>query len=414
VLFLVNTTHILPSAEQSLALFTDNLYKIIVNSRFSTVWTSRSCAGALMITLLVLAACGRNDVQVYRVSKDQPDSQQTPQTNPSGMPPGHPDTAGQPAKLKWTLPAGWEEVVPGEMRVASFKIKGDGGKQADVSVVPLPGMAGGDLANVNRWRGQVGLSPVSEEEMGKLAEPIEIGGQKANLFDQAGQSGGSGEQSRILAAVLHQDDIAWFFKMTGDDAVVAQQKPAFVSFLKSLSFAAPAATPVAQDALPASHPPIDPGLLSAPALAATTSAEGKPAWQVPAGWQEVPAGQFLVAKFTIPGSATEPTAVNVSMSAGQGGGVSGNINRWRGQLGLGQLSDAEIDKLVAAVDTAAGKAMFVDMVGTDARSGQKARMLGAIVPQSNQTWFYKLMGDEQVVGREKDAFSKFVQTAKYP
>jgi len=31
----------------------------------------------------------------------------------------------------------------------------------------------------------------------------------------------------------------------------------------------------------------------------------------------------------------------------------------------------------------------------------------------DQTWFYKLMGDEKIVAREKDAFTKFVQTARY-
>jgi hypothetical protein len=56
--------------------------------------------------------------------------------------------------------------------------------------------------------------------------------------------------------------------------------------------------------------------------------------------------------------------------------------------------------------------MFIDMTGTDA-NGQKARLIGAIVPQASQTWFYKLMGSEQVVDREKDAFAKFVQTATY-
>ena len=35
-----------------------------------------------------------------------------------------------------------------------------------------------------------------------------------------------------------RDDVAWFFKMTGDDALVAEQKPAFVEFLKSVSFPA--------------------------------------------------------------------------------------------------------------------------------------------------------------------------------
>jgi hypothetical protein len=55
----------------------------------------------------------------------------------------------------------------------------------------------------------------------------------------------------------------------------------------------------------------------------------------------------------------------------------------------------------------------VDFAGTSPQSGQKARLVGAILRQPNQTWFYKLMGDEQVVGREREAFVKFVQTVRY-
>ena len=57
--------------------------------------------------------------------------------------------------------------------------------------------------------------------------------------------------------------------------------------------------------------------------------------------------------------------------------------------------------------------MLVDMSGTDARTGQKLRLVGAIVPQASQTWFYKLMGSTAVVEAQKNAFTKFVQTAKY-
>ena len=121
-----------------------------------------------------------------------------------------------------------------------------------------------------------------------------------------------------------------------------------------------------------------------------------------------------MAKFTISGPDDSQAAVNVSMSAGDGGGLGSNINRWRGQLGLSPLSEDELNKLVTPVDTAAGKAMLVDMAGNDARTSQKARLVGAIVPQGNRTWFYKLMGNDQVVANQKDAFSKFIQTAKYP
>ena len=131
-------------------------------------------------------------------------------------------------------------MAPDEMRVASFRIKGQGTKQADVSVIPLPGMAGGDINNVNRWRSQVGLAPVTQEQLAKLVEEVEIAGSKTSLYDQAGVNPAEGEKSRILGTILHRDETAWFFKMTGDDELVAQQKPAFVDFLKSVRFAAAA------------------------------------------------------------------------------------------------------------------------------------------------------------------------------
>ncbi len=381
-----------------------------MNSWFLNHKSVSKCGGIAL--LLALAGCGRNDVEVYRVGKEQPQSQPPQAANAAAMPPGHPDVSGQPAGLKWTLPAGWEEVPPGQMRVASFRIKGDAGKQADVSVVPLPGAAGGTLANVNRWRSQVGLGPVGDAELANLAQKVEIAGKPGELYEQAGQAQGSGEPTRILAAISTRDDVAWFFKVTGDDQLVAQQKPAFVDFLKSLSFTAPAAA-AAQAGLPPAHPAIDTTMLSAQTTDSSAAVQGKPTWQVPSGWQEVPGGQFLIAKFTISGSDGAQAAVNVSMSAGDGGGLAANVNRWRGQLGLGQLSTDELNKLLAPIDTTAGKAMLVDMTGTDARTSQKARLVGAIVPQGGQTWFYKLMGNEQVVGREKDAFSKFVQGVKY-
>ncbi len=360
----------------------------------------------VLVCTVALTGCGQDKIQVYRVAKEEaPDSQA------AALPPGHPNVgASETPSLKWTLPAGWEETTPGEMRLASFRIKGEGGKQADVGIFPLPGMAGRDIDNVNRWRSQVGLGTISEEEMAKAAEAVEVAGQKAQLFDLAGQNPSSGDKARILAVVQRRGDTSWFFKMNGDDDLVAKQKPAFVQFLKSVSFTAPAAA--AQ--LPPSHPPIDASMLAGQGAPAASSGQPKPQWQVPAGWQEVPGGQFLVAKLSVSGGENAQAAVNVSLSAGEGGGVAMNVNRWRGQLGLAPLADAELKTALTSVDTAGGKAMFVDMSGTDGRTGQKARLVAAIVSQSGQTWFYKLMGNEQVVAQQKDAFTKFVQTAQYP
>jgi len=142
----------------------------------------------------------------------------------------------EPSPISWQTPAGWEEQSPGELRLASFKVKGHIIKQADVSIISLLGNGGGDLNNVNRWRSQVGLPPVKEEELSKLAEEVEIAGTKAPMYDQAGENPATGDKSRILVVVLHREDTAWFFRVTGDDELVSEQKAQFVAFLKSLKF----------------------------------------------------------------------------------------------------------------------------------------------------------------------------------
>ena len=372
--------------------------------------------GWLLCVAVALGGCGRGaDTQVYRVAKEPaPSAAAAP-----GLPPGHPEvaagqpnlSAGQPG-LQWKLPAGWQELPAGQFRVASFRVAGAGGKQADVSVIPLPGQAGSDLANVNRWRDQVGLPPVTEEEMSKLAQTVEIAHQRAQLYEQAGPVPGSGQTNRILAAVLRRGGVAWFFKMTGDDALVAQQKPEFVEFLKSLNLAVP------EEAmgLPPSHPPIGGAGMAGMGASTAPMASGgaiKPRWQAPPGWEEVPGGQFLVAKFIIHGSGAEQAAVNVSSSPGEGGGLAGNVNRWRQQLGLAPLPESEMDKLVTPLEVPAGKAMLVEMTGAAPGTGQKTSLVGVVLRQPSQTWFYKLMGGEGLVEREKAAFTQFVKTAQY-
>ncbi|MFO1478120.1 MAG: hypothetical protein U1F98_15900 [Verrucomicrobiota bacterium] len=369
----------------------------------------------------ILAGCGRGDVKVYSVTED---TSAPPAMASGALPPGHPDVGGAAMPsgggtalptLSWTLPSGWEQQTPGEMRVASFSVKADG-KQADVSVVPLPGLAGGDLPNVNRWRGQVGLGPISADDLKAQSQSVEVGGLPAELYDQGGKSPSSGDPMRILAVILHRDDMAWFFKMTGDDALVAQQKSAFVDFLKSLQFGAPssAAGPQAgMSSLPPDHPPI--GNSSMPMMSpnAASDGAGKPSWQVPSGWQEVAGGQFLVAKFQINGDGGAEAAVNVSQSAGDGGGLAANVNRWRKQLGQSEWSGAELEQQAKSIDVDGGKATLVDFSGVDARTGLASRLVGVMVPHGGQTWFYKLMGNANLVEAQKDAFTAFVRAVKY-
>jgi hypothetical protein len=380
----------------------------------------------LPLALVLVSGCHRDDVKVYQTTKE-PDQTTAPATpaqstdtpNPA-LPPGHPDITSLPgmsptatpgtgsAQLTWTTPAGWTELAPGQMRVGSFKITGADGKLADVSIIPLGGVAGGNVANVNRWRGQIGLDPVSADEINKIAQAVEIAGQPAEMYEITGKNPGNGEPAGILAAITQRGETAWFFKMTGDPGLIAEQKSAFVEFLKSVKFASTEMT-----GMPAGHPDVSAMPVMPADSGAAVSTAGQPNWQVPAGWQEVPGGQFLIAKFNVTGPSGATAAVNVSSSAGEGGGLLGNVNRWRGQLGLAPWSETDLNQAVTTLDAGGGKASLVDLTGTDAKTGQPTRLIGVVAPQSGQTWFYKLMGNAQVVESQKAAFTQFVQGVKY-
>ena len=49
------------------------------------------------------------------------------------MPPGHPDVSSMPPRVSYKLPAGWEEVAAGQVRVASFSVKDASGKLVEWS-----------------------------------------------------------------------------------------------------------------------------------------------------------------------------------------------------------------------------------------------------------------------------------------
>jgi hypothetical protein len=349
-----------------------------------------SLISLLACVLAVLSTgCGRNQIKVYHVDANSPAV-----------------SSGQPV-LQYVLPAGWQKKIPSEMRAASFGIS-QAGRQADVSVIPLAGMAGSDPANVNRWRGQVGLGQMSDAELAGLADKVTVGNQPADLYDLTGTASGSNAPERILAVILHRNNTSWFFKMTGDAGLVKQEKPAFIQFLKSIQFGTlGAATAMGTNQLPSSHPPVD-GMASV-----NTSADDKPMWTVPTGWRSGPLEEFLAAKYIIPGTDGTQAAVNVAVLTGNGGGLLPNVNRWRGQMGLAPVTAENLTN-TATMDVTGSKATLIDMSGTDERTGKPERLIGVVLPLDGQTWFYKLMGDPEIVAQQKSALVKFVESAKYP
>ena len=89
------------------------------------------------------------------------------------------------------------------------------------------------------------------------------------------------------------------------------------------------------------------------------------------------------------------------------------MNRWRGQLGLAPVTEAGRGEAADALMSPAARRRWW-MFPARTRDRQTARLVGVVLPLGGQTWFYKLMGDADIVAQQKDALMQFVQSAKYP
>lgn len=208
----------------------------------------------LCLSSLVFTACPDTKVTSYRVPKEKEPtmpvaaaagspSAPTPPMASAAPAMGAPGMAGTPVatatgtNLTWTAPAHWKTKAASAMRKGTYTLPGDGGADAELAITAFPGDVGGELANVNRWRGQIQLPPVGEPALATAITRLEKNGLKIAIVDAVGPGA---TPQHLLGAMIPFGGATWFFKITGPDATVTKEKSAFLSFLDSIK---PAATP---------------------------------------------------------------------------------------------------------------------------------------------------------------------------
>ena len=133
---------------------------------------------------------------------------------------------------------------------------------------------------------------------------------------------------------------------------------------------------------------------------------------VPADWQEQPPkSQFVLGEFSLTGEGG-PARLTLSSA---GGGLEANIERWQGQFSRGP-NDPEPRQSEITFDGQKGTLVELSGTYTDMLSagnpGKNWRMLGVAIPIGPTNFFVKLTGPQATVTAQKDAFVKFVESAK--
>lgn len=253
----------------------------------------------------------------------------------------------------WTLPPGWTQTAaPTDFGRIALLRSPDG--KVEVSAHA----AGGDLAaNINRWLGQCGQPEKAPEAALALARPL-AGAKSAG---------------------------AWQLKLAGRAA-------------------APAAAPAPTDPAP-----------TGPAPAAAPAA-GDIAFQLPAGWKQVPPAN---PQRRLQVDAGDGCTVVVSAFPGQIGadGAIGdmlaNLNRWRGQVKLPPL-EAMPTRPEAVGVKFSGLSGALLPVGLADPSNPERGLLVAFAADLTHTWFVKLDGPAPQVGARLTDFITFLRALKLP
>ena len=265
---------------------------------------------------------------------------------------------GADAKPQWDVPEGWKQQPGSEMRFATLQLP-TSGQPLELAVSSLALREGEDLQqyilmNVNRWRNQMQLPPITKQELPERTEELELKGTIATLADLEGLfSGGMGMQ-----------------------APFAGRRP---------------------DSTPIQPMP--------------EAANSSLSYDVPEGWKPGRAGGFRKAAFNIEGESGKAEVTVIDLSR-QSGDLLSNVNRWRGEIGLGPTTQSEVEKQVQQLDVGMLKGELIYMVGPEDASRREAT-IAVIVPHDEKTWFIKLRGDAALVEEERERFEQFAGSIKF-
>lgn len=250
-----------------------------------------------------------------------------------------------PAKpLKWTVPEDWKEEPGSEMRFATLRFQVQN-TPLEVSITSFPGQAGSVLANVNRWRKQIGLEEIEEQGLSEVIKEGKIDGIPCTLVDMTGSGGG--------------------------DAMMP-----------------PAAHAPSKPARPAERSPVE--------------------YQAPPNWHEEPDPKGIRPIYFRVGSGESAAEAAIMMA---GGDTLANVNRWRGQVGLTPIDAQGLQKEGRAVTIDGRPSLAFDLAGPE--GNRRQRLLAAIVPAGDGSWFVTLRGPYAVVTDNRDSFDVFLKSIRF-
>ena len=269
-------------------------------------------------------------------------------------------------KPKWKLPEGGT-VGPKKTSMfaplATLVIDADSNTQLTISSL---GPKQDLLANANRWRGQLSLEPLTQDQI--TTEFAKADGDDFYLFDAVGT--GSGQMSSGKAPFANAPFLQRQAMQAKLEAAKAKQSPAQRSAQNS-----------------------------------------DLTYDAPAGWAEkqtsgmVPATRFTKKTTT---DSDQPVLITFTQMSAAMNNWPDNAKRWAGQVGQALSSD-ELAKTTENFKIGDQPSQLIQLL-----DGKSDRAIVAVMTIDDQNaWFFKLVGNKETVRQELPTFRKLLNSIKF-
>ena len=140
-----------------------------------------------------------------------------------------------------------------------------------------------------------------------------------------------------------------------------------------------------------------------------------PRGELPHGWHAAALSPMRKASFMVKGSRGTVADISLVVQSGRAGGLLNHINGWRTQFGLAALDRLQFEQAAEWITIPAGEAVLVDIreeVSNKKNQSYDGRLVALIVEKPQETWFFKMRGNSELVEAHKKPFFNWVGTVK--
>jgi hypothetical protein len=158
------------------------------------------------------------------------------------------------------------------------------------------------------------------------------------------------------------------------------------------------------------EPAIPPELADSAGMVPEAPATGDLTWQSPSAWEAKALTAMRRGSYAVRGPDGREADFSIISFPGAAGGLLDNINRWRQQVSLPPFTPAQLNEHLRHLDVGPLHFDLVDFAGP--LDGELTRITGAVLSHREESWFFKLMGPDDVVRAAQDDFMALIHSTR--